>query len=175
MGNLGGVFSQENTPIGCTETHKCYLFQYKQVSWRNCDHEWLRMTNAFILYDLLWKAQKSHAANREGSFKLLRFLYLSYLWLDIVRSTRYVTWYVTWAGLISPSSLSWVLLTMYTWMLRPLVAEKLGNKSTTRRTPHVRSRTDSSFKVRDICWEVLLYTSWLHVCDTCRLHQPRMG
>ncbi len=28
------------------------------------------MTNAFILCDLVWKVQKSHAANREGSFKL---------------------------------------------------------------------------------------------------------
>ncbi len=27
------------------------------------------MTNAVILCDLLWKVQKSHAANREGSFK----------------------------------------------------------------------------------------------------------
>ncbi len=27
------------------------------------------MTNAFILCDLLWKVQKSHEANREGSFK----------------------------------------------------------------------------------------------------------
>ncbi len=37
-------------------------------SGRNGDHEWLRMTNAFILCDLVWKVQKSHAANREGSF-----------------------------------------------------------------------------------------------------------
>ncbi len=36
----------------------------------NADHEWLRMTNAFILCDLVWKVQKSHAANREDSFKL---------------------------------------------------------------------------------------------------------
>ncbi len=33
-------------------------------------HEWLRMTNAFILCDILWKVQKSHAANREGSFNV---------------------------------------------------------------------------------------------------------
>ncbi len=68
MGNLRGVFSQENTPEGHTETHKSKLFPYKQVSGRNGDHEWLRMTNAFILSDLVWKVQKSHAANREGSF-----------------------------------------------------------------------------------------------------------
>ncbi len=28
------------------------------------------MTKAFILCDLLWKVQKSHAANREGSFNV---------------------------------------------------------------------------------------------------------
>ncbi len=64
----GEFFSQENTPEGHTETHKSSFFPHKQVSGRNSDHEWLRMTNAFILYDLVWKVQKSHAANREGSF-----------------------------------------------------------------------------------------------------------
>ncbi len=62
MGDLGGVFSQENTPDGHTETHKSSFFSIKQISGRNGDHEWLRMTNAFILYDLLSKVQKSHAA-----------------------------------------------------------------------------------------------------------------
>ncbi len=71
MGKLVGVFSHENTPEGHTETHKCNLFPYKQVSQRNGDHEWLRMTNAFILCDLLWNVPKSHAANREGSFKIM--------------------------------------------------------------------------------------------------------
>ncbi len=61
-------YSDENTPEGHTETHKSWLFPFKQVSRRKCDHEWLRMTNAFILYDLLWKIQKSQAANRECSF-----------------------------------------------------------------------------------------------------------
>ncbi len=69
MSNLGGVFSQENTPEGHTKTHKSSFFSYKQVSGRNSDHEWLRMTNAFILCDLIWKVQKCHAANKEGSFK----------------------------------------------------------------------------------------------------------
>ncbi len=32
---------------------------------------WLRMTNAFILCNLLWKVEKTLAANREGSFKSL--------------------------------------------------------------------------------------------------------
>ncbi len=67
MGNLGGVFSQENTPEDHTDTHKSSFFPYKQVTGGNGDHEWIRMTNAFILCDLLWKVQKSNAANREGS------------------------------------------------------------------------------------------------------------
>ncbi len=79
MGNLGGFFSRENTPEGYTETHKSSLFPYKHVSVRNGDHEWLRMTNAFILCDLLWKVQKSHTANKEGSFKWNSWLWL--LWL----------------------------------------------------------------------------------------------
>ncbi len=70
IGNLGGVFfSHENTPEGSTETHKSSFFPYKQVSGRNCDHEWLRITKAFILYDLLWTVQKSNAVNREGNIK----------------------------------------------------------------------------------------------------------
>ncbi len=74
MGNLEVVFSQENTPEGRKETHKSSFFPYKQVSGRNSDHEWLRMTNAFILCDLVWKVKKikSHAANREGSFNKLQ-------------------------------------------------------------------------------------------------------
>ncbi len=50
------VFSRENTQEDRTETYKC-VFSYKQVSERNGDHEWLRMTNAFILCDQLWKVQ----------------------------------------------------------------------------------------------------------------------
>ncbi len=65
----GRYFSHVNTPEGCTETHKSSFLSYKQESERNGDHEWLRMTNAFILCDLLWKVLKKHAANREGSFK----------------------------------------------------------------------------------------------------------
>ncbi len=47
-----------------------FFSPYKQVNGWNCDHEWLKMTNAFILCDLLWKVQKIHAANREGRFKV---------------------------------------------------------------------------------------------------------
>ncbi len=53
MGNLECFFSQENTPEGSRVTHKSSLFPYKQLSERNCDHEGLRMTNAFILCDLV--------------------------------------------------------------------------------------------------------------------------
>ncbi len=74
---MGGVFFSRNTLEGCTETHKSSFFSYKQVSGRNGDHEWLRMTNAFILCDLVWNVQKSHAANREGSFKNTHIIYLS--------------------------------------------------------------------------------------------------
>ncbi len=37
---------------------KVHFFPYKQVSGRNDDHEWLRMTNVFILCDLLWKVMQ---------------------------------------------------------------------------------------------------------------------
>ncbi len=43
MGNVGGVFSQENTSEGRTETHKSSLFPYKQISVRNV-----------IMNDLKW-------------------------------------------------------------------------------------------------------------------------
>ncbi len=52
------------------------MFPYKQVSGRNGDHEWNRMTNAFILCDLLWKVQKCHTVNREGSFNNYGNIYL---------------------------------------------------------------------------------------------------
>ncbi len=74
MGNLGGGFAHENTPEGHTETHKSSFFTYKQISGINGDHEWLRMTNVFIICDLVWKVQKSHAVNREDSFKLTLFI-----------------------------------------------------------------------------------------------------
>ncbi len=39
------------------------------------------MTNAFILCDLVWKVQKSHAANREGSFKLVHNTRICYVFI----------------------------------------------------------------------------------------------
>ncbi len=51
-GNLGGVFPQENTPKVTQRPTKA-IIPYKQVIGRNDDHERLRMTNAFILCDLV--------------------------------------------------------------------------------------------------------------------------
>ncbi len=62
-----GNQQRQTTPEGWTETHKSSFFSFKQVS----DHEWFRMTKAFILCDLLWKIPKRHAVNREGSFKIV--------------------------------------------------------------------------------------------------------
>ncbi len=70
MGSLGGVFLKKIIPKVTQRPTKVNVFHiYKQVSGRNDHHGWLRMTNAFILCDLVGKVQKSHAANREGSFK----------------------------------------------------------------------------------------------------------
>ncbi len=45
------------------------IFPYKQISGRNGDYQWFRMTNAVILCDLVWKVQKIHAEKIEGRFK----------------------------------------------------------------------------------------------------------
>ncbi len=42
-----------------------FIFPYKQISVRNGDLEWIRMTNTFILCDLIWNVQNIHAGNRE--------------------------------------------------------------------------------------------------------------
>ncbi len=44
-------------------------FFHKTSKWEKWWSWWFRMTNAFILCNLLWKVQKSIAANRKGSFK----------------------------------------------------------------------------------------------------------
>ncbi len=67
---VGGVCAHEKTLEGLTGTHTSSFFRHKQVSGRNGDNKWLRMTNVFILCDLLWKVQKNHAANIEGSFNI---------------------------------------------------------------------------------------------------------
>ncbi len=71
IGNLGGVFLVKILQKATQRPTKVNFFPYKQVSGRNGEHEWLRMTNAFILCDLLWKVQKCYAANREGCFNLI--------------------------------------------------------------------------------------------------------
>ncbi len=68
--SIWGSFSRTMTPEGCIGPYKNSFSLYKQVSVRNGDHEWLKTTNAFILCDLFWKVQKSHTANRDGSFKV---------------------------------------------------------------------------------------------------------
>ncbi len=58
-GDLGGVFSNDNTPKGCIYIGpQKLIFPNKQVSGIIGDHVWLRMTNSFILCDLLWEVQK---------------------------------------------------------------------------------------------------------------------
>ncbi len=47
---------------------KVHFFHKKTSKWEKWLSWWLRMTNAFILCNLLWKVQKGLAANREGSF-----------------------------------------------------------------------------------------------------------
>ncbi len=37
---------------------------------------WLRMTTSFILCDLVWKLQTSHAMNREGYFKVAGVIFI---------------------------------------------------------------------------------------------------
>ncbi len=44
------------------------IFFTKTSKWEKWWSWWLRMTNTFILCNLLWKVQKSLAANRKGSF-----------------------------------------------------------------------------------------------------------
>ncbi len=43
----GSFLSPENTPEGCTGTHKSSFFPYKQLSGRNSDHESIRINNCF--------------------------------------------------------------------------------------------------------------------------------
>ncbi len=47
-----------------------FIFFIKTSKWEKWSSWWLRMTNAFILCNLLWKVQKSLAAKREGSFNI---------------------------------------------------------------------------------------------------------
>ncbi len=71
MGNLGGGFFLRKYSRRPHINPQKFMFPYEQESGRNGDHEWLRMTNAFILCDLVWKVEKSHAANREEKVALM--------------------------------------------------------------------------------------------------------
>ncbi len=53
------------------------------------------MTNAFILYDSVWKVQKMHAANREGSFKFVLEIQGISVEFLINYTFTWSTWYVT--------------------------------------------------------------------------------
>ncbi len=83
----GGGSSYENTPESRTETDKRSSFPYQKVSGRTGDDEWLRMTNAFIVCDLLLIVQTVY---REWSFK--RTPYLLMLLISIAQM-RHI-WYV---------------------------------------------------------------------------------
>ncbi len=75
IGNLGMSFFSRKYSRSLHIDTPIFIFAYKQVSERYGDHEWCRITNAFIVCDLLWKVQKSQAANREGSFKWYNLAY----------------------------------------------------------------------------------------------------
>ncbi len=68
---LWGFFSHNNTPAELTGTHpQKFIFFIITSTWEKWWSWWLRMTNVFILCNLLWKVQKRLAANREGSLNL---------------------------------------------------------------------------------------------------------
>ncbi len=58
---VGSFFLEKILQKAIKRPTKVQLFPYKQVSGRNGADEWLRITNAFILCDLVWKVKKSHA------------------------------------------------------------------------------------------------------------------
>ncbi len=63
----GSFFSRKHSRRPHRDPQKL-IIHTKQVSAWNGDHEWLRMTNALILCDLLWKVQNRYTANRKGNF-----------------------------------------------------------------------------------------------------------
>ncbi len=58
------------------------VFFIKTSKWEKWWSCWLRMINAFILCNLLWKVQKRLAANRERSFQISM-----YTWLEAILSS----------------------------------------------------------------------------------------
>ncbi len=78
MGKLGGnLLKIKYSRRSHRDQQTIILFPYKQIIGRHDDHQLFRMTNAFILCELLWKVQKSHAVNREGSFNVHQDLFTS--------------------------------------------------------------------------------------------------
>ncbi len=65
---VGSFFLRKYSRRAHKDPQKFFFF-IKTSKWVKWWSWWLRMTNAFILCNLLWKVQKSLAANREGSFK----------------------------------------------------------------------------------------------------------
>ncbi len=61
LGNVGGVFSLENTPEGRTETHKSSFFTYKQVFGEMVimnDLEWPMLSYYVIYYETFKKVMQ---------------------------------------------------------------------------------------------------------------------
>ncbi len=65
---VGSFFSRKYSRRDHRDPQK-FIFFIKTCEWEKWWSWWLRMTNAFILCNLLWKVQKRLAANREGGFK----------------------------------------------------------------------------------------------------------
>ncbi len=74
---VGSFFLQKYSRRAHRDPQKFFFF-IKTGNWKKWWSWWLRMTNAFILCNLLWKVQKSLAVKREGSFNMLDF-YIQYL------------------------------------------------------------------------------------------------
>ncbi len=105
IGDLAGAFSRENTPNAAhrpTKTSK----QEKWWSWMN----YIRMANAFILCDLLWKSQRRHATNKGGSFKA------SFINAVVYSTTHYWKYYVftmcacVLINIFNTGPINWILL-----------------------------------------------------------------
>ncbi len=83
--SCGELFSRKYIRRACRDLQK-FIFFIKTSKWEKWWSWCLRMTNAFILCNLLWKVQKSLAANREGSFnslvsiKGLHFFHAPHTW-----------------------------------------------------------------------------------------------
>ncbi len=103
---LWRAFSHENTPEELTGTHTSSFFFIKTSNWEKWWSWWLRMTNAFILCNLLWKVKKRLAVNREGSFNCIA----SNLVLKLVYPVKFAC--LTQFGAFN----GWWLLLMLMWI-----------------------------------------------------------